>query len=129
MRVRALRRAGVFRPAVPMDDAVIHARAGAADRLEVRLVAGNLPQHERIVGVEAGGHQARRADVVRAQRTARARYEVCNAPLRLRPLVEVLVPRQHEADVVGDERRLEARPRPEPPDPIAAWRIYPPGED
>src|ERR1044072_9250917 len=45
-------------PAGKMDDAVVDARARTADRLEVGLVPRNLPQHERIVGVEAFGHDA-----------------------------------------------------------------------
>src|ERR1041385_6865363 len=55
-----------------MDDAVVHARARTADRLEVGLVPRNLPQHERIVGVEAFGHDAGRPDVVSAQAPARS---------------------------------------------------------
>ena len=88
-----------------------HARVHGAPVREIvwkeHLVAGDLHQHERLVLIEAGGGHRRRLQVALAQLPARALDEIGDALLRLDPLVDVLVAREHDADAVPHEQRLE----------------------
>ena len=89
-------------------DARVDGLALAGDYLERHLVAGNLCCHERQVGVEALRGDARApVDVPRSKLAARPDDEVGDALLGLDPLVEVVVPGEHDAHVVFQEQRLQ----------------------
>src|SRR4030095_6769518 len=97
------------------NDAGIHARARAADRLEVGFLARDLPQQERVVAVEAGGGDRRGADVARTQRPSCAGDEVGDAVQRLGPLIKMFVSRQHERHLMLHQERLAGAPAPPRP--------------
>ena len=85
-------------------------RAALGDGVEGQVVAVDLHQHEGLLGVVPGRGQRRSlAQVAVAQLTRRALHEILDPVLRLDPLVGVVVPAQHQADVVLHEQRLQRR--------------------
>ena len=80
-----------------------------ADRLEIHVVAGNLDDHEGIVGIERLRSERRTdANVALAKRTTRPRYPVADAALLGKDtFVEVVVPGERGAHTVFNEERLQ----------------------
>src|SRR5512132_2903876 len=99
----------------PLDDARIHDRAGPADGVEEHLVPVDLDGDEHAVPVVPRGHEARaRVDVAEGELAPGAGHEVRDPTLRLRPLVDMVVPGEGHGDVVLEEDWFEQFTQAEP---------------
>ena len=83
--------------------------AGTADRLIEDPVAGDLEQHEVVIGVESLRRHQGAADIASPQRARTTGNEIGDAVLRRRALIEMLVAGQGHPDIVTQENRLERR--------------------
>ncbi len=78
------------------------------DRLEEQVIADDLDEGERSIGVEAlRGHRRFVADVATPQLRRAALHDVDDPLLWLQPLVEVLVAREDHVHAVLDEQRFD----------------------
>ena len=90
-----------------MDHAGVDGAAGPRDHREEHVVVKHLNQHEALILVEVGRRVLVGAHVALSQLAGRARDEVVDTFLRLDSLVDVIVPGEHDVDVVSHEDRLQ----------------------
>ena len=81
----------------------VDGRPCASDHLESHRVFIQLRKHERVVGVESRCFQRRVMDIAPGELRGAALDEVLDPLLWRDALIEVLVPREHDADSVFDE--------------------------
>ena len=94
--------------APPLDNARIHDRAGPADGVEEHLVRVDLNGEEHPVLVVPRRREARAwVNVAEGELAPGADHKVRDPMLRLRPLVDMVVPREVDGDVVLEEDWLE----------------------
>src|SRR5262245_19266930 len=91
----------------PADLARVDDPAAPGPSFEMEVVSRDLDEREGVVLIEVRGGEARWPNVPPAELTARSVDEIRNALLRLDPLVDVVVAREHDVDTVLDEQGLE----------------------
>ena len=92
----------------PHDDARVHHLTGAGDRVEEQLIAIDLGDEERAIGIIAlRRDRGSLGEVAAPQLAAGADDEMDDAVLRLGALVDVIVAGEDDAHAVLDEDRFE----------------------
>ena len=77
----------------------------------MKVIAGNLDEHEGLVLVEARGREVRALKIALPQLAAGPGDEVMDAALRLQTLVHMVVTGEHDLDAEFQKQRLEQHPK------------------